>query len=420
MVCHLDDCTISLHKQGSATYQKMSFPVHCGVYSEIDTKNFTLHFNLDNEIIRCRAKCRDWGHPHEWLKRTRGNDWVYYSTGGYTGVFEAIGEYYLPNFTYPTNSMLGGDPFSRKEVRHILENWFSEVQRLHRSGRVLPPQVKDFLADAVKQNGARLKQQAQKLFTAVGGRVSVLPPDARHVDYNLIPLTVSRGCLYKCTFCKVKNNTRFQEKTAAEIDVQLDLLGQLYGPDLANQSSLFLGEHDGLQTSHTLILEAVDKAFAAFSFNRSYLQEKNIFMFGSVSSLLNCNRELFEELQQRGANCFINIGLESADQETLDMIGKPVSEKRVAEAFQFIQEINDRYSKIEITCNFIMDDGLPENHYPKIIGLIRDSQHRTKPKGTVYFSPLSFNSPSRARLFEFHRLKILSRFPTYLYIIQRL
>jgi hypothetical protein len=117
---------------------------------------------------------------------------------------------------------------------------------------------------------------------------------------------------------------------------------------------------------------------------------------------------------------YINIGLESADQETLDRIGKPIKERQVQEAFTRSQDINDRYPSVEITANFIMDAGLPDNHYIKILDLIREKQTRLKPKGSIYFSPLTFDQPSRSRLFEFNRLKIKSRLPAYLYIIQRL
>jgi len=117
---------------------------------------------------------------------------------------------------------------------------------------------------------------------------------------------------------------------------------------------------------------------------------------------------------------YINIGLESADQETLDALGKPLSAKQVGEAFARMQDINNRFQTVEITANFIMDENLPVQHYPSILDLIRDRQVFTRPKGTIYFSPLTFNQPSRARLFEFNRLKVLSRFPTFLYIIQRL
>ena len=91
---------------------------------------------------------------------------------------------------------------------------------------------------------------------------------------------------------------------------------------------------------------------------------------------------------------YINIGLESADQETLDKIGKPISAHQVQQAFDRIQEINNRYNSIEITANFLMDETLPKNYYPKIIELIRDKQTFTKPKGTIYFSPLTFDKPN--------------------------
>lgn len=414
------DCKISLHKKGSSAYQKMSFPVHCGIYSEIDTKEFTFHFNLNNEVIRCKAKCEDWGHPHEWLKHTAGNDWIYYSTGGYAGVVEAIGEYYLPNFTYSSNSMLGGKPFERAEIIDLVESWYSKLQTLQQNGESRPAEVKAFLDNAVQHSPTFLQGKANTLFGIIGGRISVLPPDCRHVDYNLIPITISQGCLYKCRFCKVKNNTRFHEKSSDEIEQQIVDLKTFYDRDLYNQNSIFLGEHDALQANSSLIMSTLEKAFTAFDFDKSYLSEKNVFLFGSVSSLLNCSKSLFKSLQALPAATYINIGLESADQETLDKIGKPISEKDVLETFYYMQEINDNFSKIEITCNFIMDNDLPKNHYPKIMNLLRDQQTRTRPKGTVYFSPLIFGMPSRARLFEFNELKIRSRFPTYLYIIQRL
>jgi wyosine [tRNA(Phe)-imidazoG37] synthetase (radical SAM superfamily) len=135
---------------------------------------------------------------------------------------------------------------------------------------------------------------------------------------------------------------------------------------------------------------------------------------------LEAPEQLFQDLENLPPLIYINIGLESADQETLDKIGKPISARQVQQAFDRIQDINNRYNSIEITANFLMDDTLPINHYPKIIELIRDKQTFNKPKGTIYFSPLTFDKPSRARLFEFNRLKILSKFPTYLYLIQRL
>jgi hypothetical protein len=415
-----DKLKITLEKTGSTVYAKMSFPVHCGIYNEIETPDFIFHFNLNGEIFRAKGKGRDWAHPHEWLKRTQGNDWIYYSTGGYTGVFEATGEYYLPNFQYPTNSILGGHPFAQQEIRHICESWHQMLQELLDHTLGWPDKFSSFLRNAIANSPEVLEQKAHRLQEIVGGRISVLPPDARHVDYNFIPLTISRGCLYKCTFCKVKNGTVFTEKTRPEIARQIEQLKQHWGQDLVNYNSLFLGEHDALQTNADVILLGIETAYQELGFAKSYIADNSTFLFGSVTSFLNAPDYFFRQLNTFPGMTYINIGLESADQETLDRIGKPITERQVEESFARSQDINDRYASIEITANFIMDDKLPKNHYRKILELIRDKLPHVKPKGSIYFSPLTFNQPSRSRLFEFNRLKIMSRLPAYLYIIQRL
>lgn len=411
---------ITLNKKGSTIYTKMSFPLHCGIYSEIETRDFVFHFNLNNEIVRAKGKGDEWAHPHEWLKRTQGNDWVYYSTGGYTGVFEATGEYYLPNFQYPSNSVLGGHPFAQEVINHLSSSWHQILCRLQDQLSIAQEAEHHFLAAAIANNPQILEQKAKKLHEIIGGQISVLPPDARHVEYNLVPLTIAQGCLYKCKFCKVKNRTVFTRKTNDAIREQILSLKELYGRDLGNYNSIFLGEHDALLAGPEPILYSIEQAVQEFGFASSYPEGNNVFLFGSVTSLLNMPDQFFKDLAKLPGMTYINIGLESADQETLDRIGKPISEQQVEEAFDRSQELNDRYSSIEITANFIMDEGLPENHYRKILALIRDKQVHLKPKGSIYFSPLTFNQPSRSRLFEFNRLKIQSRLPTYLYIIQRL
>lgn len=413
-------CRIVLEKKGSSSYTKMSFPIHCGIFTEVETDAFVFHFNLNGEIIRVKAKGAAWGHPHEWLKRTKGNDWVFYSTGGYTGVFEATGEYYLPNFEYSTNNLLGGHPFALKEISDLAESWHEKLIQAAESIPHPPTPVRNFLTKALVNTPLLLAEKADELFSIIGGRISVLPPDARHVDYNLIPLTIAQGCLYKCRFCKVKNSRPFTEKTREEIRHQLVRLKNLYAGDLVNYNALFLGEHDALQASPDLICFAVEEAFREFGFASSSIRDSKTFLFGSVTSLLGAPEHLFDELNRRPGSTYINIGLESADGETLERIGKPISPRQVCDAFARMQEINARYQDVEITANFIMDNDLPANHYPAILHLIREQLVHTKPKGSIYFSPLAFDQPSRTRLFEFNRLKILSRLPTFLYIIQRL
>ena len=377
------------------------------------------HFNLNHEIMRIKGNDNSWRHPHEWLKRTVGDDWVYTSTGGYTGVFEATGEYYLPNFKYPSNNILGGRPFSSPEINDLTLNWHSILQSIAERGSY-DSERSNFLKLALQNNPQCLRAKAKAFHSLTGGHISVLPPDARHVDYQLIPINISRGCLYKCRFCKVKNRYPFKELDYQDIDSQISGMNNILGADLINYNSIYLGEHDALLSSPETILYSIKKAYYDLGLYNSYLSSVNCFFFGSATSLMQAPDQLFADLQHLQGKTYINIGLESPDQSTLDQLGKPISAALVWESFKRIQDINRTYSNIEISANFIMDDTLPSGHYKEVEKLIRDTQTYQQAKGTIYFSPLTFDEPSRAKLFQFNRLKIMSRFPTFLYIIRRL
>jgi radical SAM superfamily enzyme YgiQ (UPF0313 family) len=277
-----------------------------------------------------------------------------------------------------------------------------------------------FFEKALLNRPEALRRKAAQLHDIIGGSISVLPPDARHVDYNVIPLPISRGCLYKCRFCKVKNHQPFTAIPLGDIGSLIDRLANHYGLDLINYNAVFLGDHDGLQAGTRHLSESINLALDMLHLDTNYCSEANFFFFGSVGSFLGTPDNLFQYLNSLPGFTYINIGLESNDQATLDKLGKPIKVKEVEDAFARMVAINNGYNRVEITANFIMDNDLPDNHYPSILALIRDSQTHTRPKGSIYFSSLTFDEPSRARLFEFNRLKVLSRFPTFLYIIQRL
>jgi hypothetical protein len=164
----------------------------------------------------------------------------------------------------------------------------------------------------------------------------------------------------------------------------------------------------------------VQHAYDAFEFQASYMKKNYLFMFGSVDSFLNADKAFFKTLNRLDFITFINIGLESYDQATLNLLGKPLTPEKVGLAFEKMQIINDTTPNIEITCNFVMDESLPDSHYTALMSLIRQSVNRPKPKGCIYISPLKFGSPSRQVLYDFYKLKSQSRFPTFLYLIQRL
>ena len=411
---------ITLDKPGADTYIKISYPFKYGIYSEIETRDAILQFNRNHEIVRARGKDSGWLQPTEWLKRSMGNDWIYYSTGGYTGVFEATGEYYLPNLPYPTNSLLGGTPFKEPSVARIIHTWHEMIRNVKSQSSGAQPAIHAFLDQAEANRPETLKKKARKLFEISDGRVTVMPPDARHVDYDIIPLTISHGCIYKCKFCRIKTAHPFSMMSRADIEFKIEQLKTLYARDLTNYNGLFLGEHDALNADPDLIVFAAARAFQAFDLKHSYMKNPRLFMFGSVDALLKSPDHLFERLDTLGYFTYINIGLESADQETLDRIGKPITVNQVIKSFERMQEINRQYNHIEITANFIMDDALPKGHHSSFLSLVRDKIPCPRDKGTIYLSPLRINAPSRSVLFQFNELKRLSHLPTYLYIIQRL
>ncbi len=102
----LGDLSIAVDQEGSREYAKVSYPLRYGRFSEIRTGDHIYRFNLNGEIKFIQGRGRAWPHPSEWLKRTAGNDWIYYSAGDYSSVYDFIGEYYLPCFSYPSNSIL--------------------------------------------------------------------------------------------------------------------------------------------------------------------------------------------------------------------------------------------------------------------------------------------------------------------------
>ncbi len=171
---------IRLFRIGADRYEKVSYPQRCGIYSEVTTRDAIFHFNLNHEIIRAAGRTESWPHPQEWLKRTAGNDWVYYSTGGYTGVFETTGEFYLPNLPYPTNKFMGGNPFQNPVVVHLIKNWHPLLAELRGRINSAPAAIRDFVDTLLTNGPATLSEKAERLARINGGRISVLPPDTRH------------------------------------------------------------------------------------------------------------------------------------------------------------------------------------------------------------------------------------------------
>jgi hypothetical protein len=417
----LNDIQITLGKQGANRYTKASYPVRYGKYCEIKTAKYLFAYNLNGEIKTIRGLNSNWPHPAEWLKRTDGNDWVFFSVGRYHRLFSFLGEYYLPCLSYPSNSLWEYNPFSDFTIQKALTAWSrleADLRPMLSNG--MPSEIKGFLRRIARHDANALRLKTEKLHQIIGAPVSVLPPDTRHVDYEVIPLMIADGCLYHCGFCCVKSGRSFRSRPKVNIRRQIRRLKALYGDNLENYNALFLGNHDALAAGRDTIGMAALEAYEAFNFKKSNIKNPALFLFGSADSLLNAGDKLFEALNRIPYYTYINIGLESADAPTLLHIKKPLELNKIRAAFQKMLEINRRYLNIEITVNFLLGDRLGPGHYTALIELIRSCLDRYYSKGAIYLSPLNTDRNRAAMLRRFVEIKKRSRLPAYLYLIQRL
>jgi hypothetical protein len=412
---------LKLNVPRATRYDKVSYPIRYGRLTEITTPGYCFQFNLNGEIKYLQGTGRDWPHPSEWLKRTAGNHWVYYDSGGYNQVFDYLGEYYLPYFTYESNHLWEVDPFQAAPIQEALSAFHQlplQLKEVLETGR-WSGEERAFLSQVIAMDEKKLKKRAVCLRNVLQGNVTVLPPDSRHVDYDCIPLNIADGCLYHCSFCRIKSNLNFQVRSRQDIQEQLTRIKDFFGPDLLNYNSLFLGQHDALNCDEERIVWAALRAYKLLDFERSYLDGCSLFLFGSVGSFLKSKDSLFESLNHLPYHTYLNLGLESADQETLDLLGKPLKVKEVEEAFLRLSEINRKYDRLEVTANFVIDMKLPAGHWKALSRLSQELFSHYFYKGAIYLSPLS-RVGRRELLQRFQQLKMKSRRPLYLYLIQRL
>ena len=422
----VDDLSILLEKEGSCEFQKVSYPIRYGRFNEVRTPDYVFQLDLNGQLKYIQGRDQRWPHRSEWLKRTVGNDWVYYSAGDYKGIYDLFGEHYFPVLSYPSNSIMGDRMMGNKVVRSALDAWEDLQDRM--KGMLsdsLSQSLKEFLTSATKNDRRILERKSQRLHDLIGGLVTVLPPDSRHVDYEMIPLIVADGCLYDCGFCRVKSFRGFMPRGQENILEQIRNLREFYDRDLSNYNAVFLGFHDALGASREVLEFAAVSAYEKWGFEYSYMKKARLFLFGTVDSLIRSEEILFETLNRLPFSTYLNIGLESADPDTLAFLEKPITAGKVREAFQRMTAINRTYDRIEVTSNFVFGNDLPLRHLTSLVELINNQSGNRFNKGIVYLSPLvddqNWNIRKRREtITKFYGIKTHCRLPVFLYLIQRL
>ncbi|MBT8370688.1 MAG: radical SAM protein [Deltaproteobacteria bacterium] len=420
-----EQLVITVEKNGSRRFIKSGQPTRFGKYAEIRTLNHEFHFNLNGQIRFIRGLSNHWPHPFESLKRTDGNDWVYYTVGAaikQQGIRNWLGEYYLPCFAYRSNAIVNFTPYFLPAVTDAFAAWsqlYANICTMPMDG--FPSTTRAILNRVAENDDSALHARTENLHSIIGGQVSVLPPDTRHVDYEVIPLNISDGCFYHCKFCCVKSSKRFQLRSKKNILEQIRNLKDFYGRNLKNYNSIFIGNHDALGAGGDLVYMAASEAFDIFDMENANISDPRLFMFGSVDSFLKAGDSLFENLDRLPFFTHINIGLESVDAETLAEIGKPLTVANILTAFRKMTAVNRTHKNIEITANFLLGDPLSEDHHQSLADLLGNVSDIPPGKGAIYLSPMAgHNQESDELLQSFFTIKNKSKMPVFIYLIQRL
>ena len=417
----MPDIEIEPEKRGTDRYTKTSYPVRYGLYGEIRTSEYIFGFNRNGELATIQGRSGGWLETAEWLKRSAGNNWAYFAAGGYNGAFNYTGEYYVPCLDYQTNTVFGHGKFESEAVTHAFHAFHRLIETLKEIDLPsLCPKTAGFVTRVLDFPPGELEKRGKLFHRITNGVIPVLPPESRHVEYNVIPIRIADGCLYNCGFCRVKSGTGFSIRSSEAVRSQVYALKSFYNRDIVNYNSIFLGEHDALYAGRDRIAFAAELAYDVLKIENAAIKEPRLFMFGSADALLSANEALFEMLNRLPFFTHINIGLESADSATLSMLRKPLTAEKVSAAFLRMIEINRAFANVEISANFVIGAGLPESHLPSILELTTKHLDRRYPKGDIYLSPLEQMGSKEKLLNRFNEFKRICRLPAYLYLIQRL
>ena len=266
-----------------------------------------------------------------------------------------------------------------------------------------------------------MRKRADQLRRILQAQVTVLPPDCRHVDYDVIPLMITDGCLYNCSFCEVKSGQHLSCRSRDNIVRQLHALRDFFKKDLHNYNSIYLGQHDALAADPGDIIFAARTAYDLLDLGESFMQEPKLFLFGSAESFLQMDKYFWDNLDRLPFYTYVNLGLESLDGNMLELLGKPVAPGDMAKAFNRMLKINNSYEHIEVTANFLLSEMFPPGHISSLLEhTAADRLGSHTAKGCIYMSPLKGNTNSKAILNLFREIKLKSRIDTFLYLIQRL
>ena len=357
-----------------------SFPVRYGIYHQVEIYDLVLHFSPSWRLTHIQSKNQAWPHPLEWIKIGLGGTKIYYSAIAYGDIAALFQQHYIPICeTYPQIAPYE-NPFKLKIVKDVI-----------RKTDNLPYIFKNYGFNEIANGLFNWRNfYINGIFKLLKSKVSILPPDTMICDYQVLPVVISTGCLHNCGFCTVKDGTEFKKRKIKDIIEELEGLKDIFAKDLSQIKGVFLGNLDSLHCEDELIFKVI------YESKRVFPKIKNFFLFGSVTSFLKKKESFFKELENLSSNFFINIGIESLDEDTIRLLKKPETQKDIINTWHRISYLNKKFLSSEITVNILISEKFKNAHLDKLINTL--SRESSFPKGTIYLS--SLNEPYKRVHFE--------------------
>lgn len=245
---------------------------------------------------------------------------------------------------------------------------------------------------------AAARQEAEE-FSALYGRVPLLPPDA----YEALVLQATRGCAYNgCRFCELYQGVPFRRHSAVEFRRHCSAAADFHGQGLRARRWIFLGDANALAQPQAALREIFAALHEQFEFPlgdrtavpvRWWLGEarrfEGVVAFADAFSALR-TREEWEELRWLGLRR-VHVGLESGDPALLRWLQKPSSPESLRRHVAGMKA-----GGLEVGVIVLLGAGgrrFAESHARETVRLLR-----SLPLGGgdyVYFSPLDVQQDSR-------------------------
>jgi len=393
------------NRKGRSDFDSYSHVVFRGIYHECVEDGIRYILDLAGRLkwifIESASNIFEAGHL---FRQTIGGKWLYYDGSLYSEAYSLCGRHYVPvALDLGQLAEYGHEKALLNEALRHWDNWTKSSSPTVNGTSVLETRG--------------VSRMAFELRNILKATIPVIPPETIFVDYEVWPVIVSEGCKANCKFCCVKTGSEFRQRSYTEVRQSIRETKSWFGPEAVNFSSIFLGQNDALSVHIDLLAHTAATAFGAFGKEGCFFKEKRLFLFGSPISILEKSLSEFRQLDGLPFDrIHINVGIESLDEETLEIIGRPFKLSDAQSALNKIDQIHSETKKIEIGVNFLLGEHTGANHLKFLLKWLSTANYMGK--GYVFVSPMVESNWGLGRIKRsVLDLKSVSKIPLFMYIL---